>query len=88
MRRGQVVVSIACKASRYRRRESSDTVPKSVTLSTPEYLTVLGSATADLTLVCARALSYKYAQPETVAASVPAYHVTSCMLVQTMELQI
>ena len=49
VRRGQVVVSIACKASRYRRRESSDTVPKSVTLSTPEYLTVLGSATADLT---------------------------------------
>ena len=50
VRRGQVVVSIACKASRYRRRESSDTVPKSVTLSTPEYLTALGSATADLTI--------------------------------------
>ena len=60
VRRGQVVVSIACKASRYRRRESSDTVPKSVTLSTPEYLTVLGSATADLTVPPFAKISLKY----------------------------
>ena len=52
VRRGQVVVSIACKASSYRRRESSDTVPKSVTLSTTEHFSALGSATADLTVRC------------------------------------